>query len=377
MAGLLIVGGQRLVGLRQLFPRRLERRAEAGPATRAGGGGRRQRRRPGRFFGRRLDLVEDLLVADLLDRLRRLVLDDVGEIHVLGTLVGVSVGARVGRGRLFIASASPSARGDDSRTPVSASSASSSTAASPSSPRRRHELAGLVGDLGRVERVQPVGDLLRDLGRRLVAADERRQPPQVAADLGVVGRQPERVQVGAEGADRILDLVLDQVGRVARDRELGRVILGHREQLALDLERVLPARRDARQAQDLVLRGLVLGLEREAAQVLVHRAGRIVHVALAHAGAQAQQLDALRGLGPRAGDARVDVEQAGPVFGALGEALQVAAAARAPRDRRAACRAGSRTRAPDRPASPRRSSEIFSAAASCSIASVARARAPS
>ena len=65
------------------------------------------------------------------------------------------------------------------------------------------------------------------------------------------------------------------------------------------------------------------GYEREAAQVLVHRARRIVQVALAHDGAQAQQLDALGGLGARARHARVDVEQAGPVLGALGQPLEV------------------------------------------------------
>src|SRR5581483_5938933 len=55
------------------------------------------RRAPRRFFGRRLDLVEDLLVTDLFDRLRRLVLDDVGQIHVLtvvrrGLCLAFSVG---------------------------------------------------------------------------------------------------------------------------------------------------------------------------------------------------------------------------------------------------------------------------------------------
>ena len=81
----------------------------------------------------------------------------------------------------------------------------------------------------------------------------------MADDLLVVGRQAERVQVGAEGAHEVLDLVLDQVGGVARDRQLLGQLLGQREQLALDLDRLLPAARHAREAQDLVLRRVVAG----------------------------------------------------------------------------------------------------------------------
>ena len=60
---------------------------------------------------------------------------------------------------------------------------------------------------------------LRGRGRG-VGADAGGQPPQVADNLVVVRGQPERVQVGAERAHQILDLVLDQVGRVVGDPHL-------------------------------------------------------------------------------------------------------------------------------------------------------------
>ena len=78
---------------------------------------------------------------------------------------------------------------------------------------------------------------------RCVAADAGGQPPQVADDLVVVGGQPERVQVGAERAHQILDLVLDQVGRVARDLQLLGQRLRQREQVALARGSPLPSAR--------------------------------------------------------------------------------------------------------------------------------------
>ena len=159
--------------------------------------------------------------------------------------------------------------------------------------------------------------------RRGVGADAGGQPPQVADNLVVVRGQPERVQVGAEGAHQVLDLVLDQVGRVAGDLQLLGQRLRQREQVALHPDRLLPASGDAGEAQDLLLRRRVLGRKREAAQHLVERARRIRHLALAHLGAQAQQLDALARLGARARHARVDVQQPAPVLGLLRQPLQV------------------------------------------------------
>ncbi len=52
--------------------------------------------------------------------------------------------------------------------------------------------------------------------RLLIAADEKGQPPQVGRNVFVLGRQAERIQVGAEGAHPILDLVFDQ-GRCPPD----------------------------------------------------------------------------------------------------------------------------------------------------------------
>ena len=67
----------------------------------------------------------------------------------------------------------------------------------------------------------------------------------------------------------------------------------------------------------------VARLDGEAAQRLVERRRRIAHALLAHLGAQAQELDALLGLGARARHLRVDVEQALPVAGPLGQPLEV------------------------------------------------------
>ena len=118
------------------------------------------------------------------------------------------------------------------------------------------------------------------------------------------------------------------------------------------------------------------GCEREAAQHLVERARRIAHLALAHLGAQPQQLDALARLGARPRDARVDVQQAAPVLGLLRQPFQVGqqlAPGRIGGQRLASvakARAGSRSFSSQM-------SAIFSDAASCSIGSAARARAPS
>ena len=173
-------------------------------------------------------------------------------------------------------------------------------------------------------------------------------------DLVVVGREAERVQVGAEGAHRILDLVLDEVGRVARDRELLRQVLGEREELALHLERLLPAVRDAREAQDLVRVAATSGasakLRRNSSSAPEASFMRVSRTTARRRRSSTRS----RELGARARDARVDLEQAGPVARALGEPLdagQELAARRIGGQRLAQRREGA---APDRPASPRR-----------------------
>ena len=142
-------------------------------------------------------------------------------------------------------------------------------------------------------------------------------------DLLVVGRQPEGVQVSAEGAHEILDLVLHQVGGVARHRQLLGQLVGQREEVTLHLDRLFPPARHPRQTEDLLLRLVIARLDGEAAERLVERRRRIAHPLLTHLGPQSQKLDPLLGLGARPRHLGVDVEQPFPISGALRQPLQV------------------------------------------------------
>ena len=148
----------------------------------------------------------------------------------------------------------------------------------------------------------------------VVPTDGGRQAPQVSDDLFLFGRQPERVQVRAEGADQILHLVLDQMGRFARDGQLLRQGVREREQLPLHLDRLFPAAGLTRETQDLLARVGVLGRDGEAAQYLVEGAGGVAHFSFAQVGPQSEKLDPLARFraGPR--DAGVHVEQPTPVL---------------------------------------------------------------
>ena len=87
-----------------------------------------------------------------------------------------------------------------------------------------------------------------------------------------------------ERPDGILDLGFDQGGRIARDRQFPRQILGEGKQLCLHLERVLPAPRTSGQAENVVLGGEILGIQGEAAQQLVQRPRGIAQALFAHLG---------------------------------------------------------------------------------------------
>ena len=211
---------------------------------------------------------------------------------------------------------------------------------------------------------------------RVVAADERRQPPQVADDLVVLGRQPERVQVGAERAHQILHLVLDQVGGVAGDRQLLGQRLRQREQLPLDADRLLPASGDAGQPQDLLLRRRVC--RARARSCAASRRARPTDRPSAARAPRRAGAAARRARPPRCGRAprarRRPAARASPWSARPAAPGWAAARARpgrraAPRTSVANARAGSRSFSSQM-------SAIFSDAASCSIGSAgARARA--
>jgi hypothetical protein len=100
-------------------------------------------------------------------------------------------------------------------------------------------------------------------------------------------------------------------------------LLGQREQVPST--RIASSQRPVARASRRIslLRRRVVGRQREAAQHLVQRAGRIRTSSLADLGAQAQQLDALARFRARARHPRVDVQQPAPVLVLVGQALQV------------------------------------------------------
>ncbi len=160
----------------------------------------------------------------------------------------------------------------------------------------------------------------RRLGLLGDLADAARQPPPVRANRLVARRQPVRAQIGAEGAQRILDLLLDERRRFAGDRQLllfGRPV----EAIALDGERVVPAPRLLRQPPHLAEQRRVRRRVRERAHHLVERARRILLPLLTHLRAPAQKVELLR-RGAARDQLLVHVEQPLRVVGAHAQPLE-------------------------------------------------------